>query len=135
MFPTAVMRFMGDAPAKGQSELDVLCALLKVSPASFARYSLSCSVAQFPHLSTRVAGLWGGELLVWPKEECIPPVGRGLRMGHQAYLRVPTLFLCAWSVTWPWPALPQLCGDHEVMRDECYCQVVKQITDNTSTKQ
>ncbi|XP_070338360.1 unconventional myosin-XV isoform X6 [Equus asinus] len=53
----AVMRFMGDAPAKGQSELDVLCALLK------------------------------------------------------------------------------LCGDHEVMRDECYCQVVKQITDNTSTKQ
>ncbi|KAF6299170.1 myosin XVA [Rhinolophus ferrumequinum] len=53
----AVMRFMGDAPLKGQSELDVLCTLLK------------------------------------------------------------------------------LCGDHEVMRDECYCQVVKQITDNTSTKQ
>ncbi|KAK2492703.1 hypothetical protein MC885_002875 [Smutsia gigantea] len=53
----AVMRFMGDAPLKGQSELDVLRTLLK------------------------------------------------------------------------------LCGDHEVMRDECYCQVVKQITDNTSTKQ
>ncbi|XP_060503096.2 unconventional myosin-XV [Panthera onca] len=53
----AVMRFMGDAPLKGQSELDVLYTLLK------------------------------------------------------------------------------LCGDHEVMRDECYCQVVKQITDNTSTKQ
>ncbi|XP_054991733.1 unconventional myosin-XV [Sorex araneus] len=53
----AVMKFMGDAPLKGQSELDVLCALLK------------------------------------------------------------------------------LCGDHEVMRDECYCQVVKQITDNTSAKQ
>ncbi|XP_045840099.1 unconventional myosin-XV [Meles meles] len=52
----AVMRFMGDAPLKGQSELDVLYTLLK------------------------------------------------------------------------------LCGDHEVMRDECYCQVVKQITDNTSTK-
>uniref|UniRef100_A0A287ALF1 Unconventional myosin-XV n=2 Tax=Sus scrofa TaxID=9823 RepID=A0A287ALF1_PIG len=53
----AVMRFMGDAPLKGQSELDVLCTLLK------------------------------------------------------------------------------LCRDHEVMRDECYCQVVKQITDNSSTKQ
>ncbi|XP_058139334.1 LOW QUALITY PROTEIN: unconventional myosin-XV [Dasypus novemcinctus] len=53
----AVMRFMGDAPLKGQSELDVLCALLK------------------------------------------------------------------------------LCADHEVMRDECYCQVVKQVTGNTSTKQ
>uniref|UniRef100_A0A8C0Q080 Myosin XVA n=2 Tax=Canis lupus familiaris TaxID=9615 RepID=A0A8C0Q080_CANLF len=53
----AVMRFMGDAPLKGQSELDVLYTLLK------------------------------------------------------------------------------LCEDHEVMRDECYCQVVKQITDNTSTKQ
>lgn len=31
--PPAVMRFMGDAPLKGQSELDVLCTLLKVSPA------------------------------------------------------------------------------------------------------
>ncbi|KAI2581700.1 myosin XVA, partial [Homo sapiens] len=31
--------------------------------------------------------------------------------------------------------LLKLCGDHEVMRDECYCQVVKQITDNTSSKQ
>uniref|UniRef100_A0A8C2YKT7 Unconventional myosin-XV n=1 Tax=Chinchilla lanigera TaxID=34839 RepID=A0A8C2YKT7_CHILA len=52
----AVMRFMGDAPLKGQSELDVLYTLLK------------------------------------------------------------------------------LCEDHEVMRDECYCQIVKQITDNTSSK-
>uniref|UniRef100_A0A8C5Z8N5 Unconventional myosin-XV n=1 Tax=Marmota marmota marmota TaxID=9994 RepID=A0A8C5Z8N5_MARMA len=53
----AVMRFMGDAPLKGQNELDMLCTLLK------------------------------------------------------------------------------LCEDHEVMRDECYCQIVKQITDNTSSKQ
>ncbi|XP_010635730.1 unconventional myosin-XV isoform X1 [Fukomys damarensis] len=52
----AVMRFMGDAPLKGQSELDVLCTLLK------------------------------------------------------------------------------LCEDHEVMQDECYCQIVRQITDNTSSK-
>ncbi|XP_021103173.1 unconventional myosin-XV [Heterocephalus glaber] len=52
----AVMRFMGDAPLKGQSERDMLCTLLK------------------------------------------------------------------------------LCEDHEVMRDECYCQIVKQITDNTSSK-
>ncbi|VTJ86759.1 Hypothetical predicted protein [Marmota monax] len=55
--PLAVMRFMGDAPLKGQNELDMLCTLLK------------------------------------------------------------------------------LCEDHEVMRDECYCQIVKQITDNTSSKQ
>ncbi|XP_062999566.1 unconventional myosin-XV [Elgaria multicarinata webbii] len=52
----AVMKFMGDLPLKGQTELDVVCALLK------------------------------------------------------------------------------LCGDHEVIRDEVFCQIMKQITDNTSTK-
>lgn len=133
------MRFMGDAPLKGQSELDVLYTLLKVSPADLARFSLSCRGAQFPHLSTKVAGHRDGK----PKEEYILQVGRGLEKGSQAFLQVLTLFLCAWCVAWglawprhvTWPALLQLCGDHEVMRDECYCQVVKQITENTSTKQ
>ncbi|XP_039223849.1 unconventional myosin-XV isoform X3 [Crotalus tigris] len=52
----AVMKFMGDLPLKGQSELDVVYALLK------------------------------------------------------------------------------LCGDHEVIRDEVFCQILKQITDNISSK-
>ncbi|XP_064376008.1 unconventional myosin-XV [Dromaius novaehollandiae] len=52
----AVMKFMGDYPLRGQTELDAVCTILK------------------------------------------------------------------------------LCAEHEVLRDEVYCQIVKQITDNTSSK-
>ncbi|XP_026560400.1 unconventional myosin-XV [Pseudonaja textilis] len=31
-------------------------------------------------------------------------------------------------------ALLKLCGDHEVIRDEVFCQILKQITDNVSSK-
>uniref|UniRef100_A0A8C7E3X8 Myosin XVA n=1 Tax=Naja naja TaxID=35670 RepID=A0A8C7E3X8_NAJNA len=31
-------------------------------------------------------------------------------------------------------ALLKLCGDHEVIRDEVFCQILKQITDNISSK-
>ncbi|ETE72195.1 Myosin-XV, partial [Ophiophagus hannah] len=65
----AVMKFMGDLPLKGQSELDVAYALLK-TPSSHAFFLL----------------------------------------------------------------LLQLCGDHEVIRDEVFCQILKQITDNISSK-
>lgn len=42
------MRFMGDAPLKGQRERDVLCTLLKVSSPTLP-CALSWSVTQFPH--------------------------------------------------------------------------------------
>uniref|UniRef100_A0A2R8ZV14 MyTH4 domain-containing protein n=1 Tax=Pan paniscus TaxID=9597 RepID=A0A2R8ZV14_PANPA len=136
------MRFMGDAPLKGQSDLDVLCNLLKVSPANFARCPLSCSVVQFPHLSM------SHRTLGW---ETSPMVQRGMHHagGEGAGKGTPGLSSGAhpvlmylvydiaprMSLVCNLPALLQLCGDHEVMRDECYCQVVKQITDNTSSKQ
>lgn len=86
MFPAAVMRFMGDAPLKGQSELDVLCTLLKVSPAPTG--------APLPaHLSAGAAAFGVGTM--WPNEECIPLVGRVLGRGRQVCLQEPTVFLWA----------------------------------------
>uniref|UniRef100_A0A452TFE3 MyTH4 domain-containing protein n=1 Tax=Ursus maritimus TaxID=29073 RepID=A0A452TFE3_URSMA len=113
------MRFMGDAPLKGQSELDVLYTLLKVSSADFAGCSLSCScgsVSPSVSQSCRTLG--------WEAPNGVHPAG-----GEGAGEGTPGLSPRAHPVL-PW----LLCGDHEVMRDECYCQVVKQITDNTSTK-
>lgn len=88
---------MGDAPLKGQSELDVLCTLLKVSPADFARCSfLLCgSVSPSANHSCRPLG-WAASCVA--QREVYPTGGRGLGKGHQAYLQVPTLFLCPWYV-------------------------------------
>lgn len=70
VFPAAVMRFMGDAPLKGQSELDVLYTLLKVSSADFAGCSLSClcgSVSPSVSQSCRTLG--------WEVQEGVHPAG------------------------------------------------------------
>lgn len=72
---------------------------------------------------------------MWPKEKCIPLVGGDWGKAIRPISKYPLYSYVSgmWHVTWH--ALLQLCEDHEIMRDECYCQVVKQITGNTSTKQ
>lgn len=55
-FSTAVMRFMGDAPLKGQNELDVLCTLLKVSPEACISCFLLALGLGFPICSGSAVG-------------------------------------------------------------------------------
>lgn len=56
---------MGDAPLKGQSELDVLCTLLKVSPEALPRAFLLALYLGFPSCQ-----LWcRGKSLILPREE------------------------------------------------------------------
>lgn len=91
VFPAAVMRFMGDAPLKGQRERDVLCTLLKVSRPPCCALSPFCDSVS--PSGTRVAGLWGGQLLAWPQGGPHPPEGRDWR-GTRGLSHTPALF-CA----------------------------------------
>lgn len=83
VFCVAVMRFMGDAPLRGQSEQEVVSTFLKVNT----------------HIIILQSFFFESVLI--------------------------SLHVCVSS---------QLIGEFTLMRDEAYCQLLKQLTANTSSK-